>query len=562
MNVKKAINPKCVFRAYVVLLVIVKMILTAGIRVWATVDSPYDDGMMIQDATNLINHKWLGNFNQYTLAKGIAYPLYVSVMSKFGVPLLLSIVLLSFAACLTFTLVMRKLISNRLLLALLYTVLMFNPMSTYFWTFNRVYRDSVYSYFVIFLFAFLIAIFLNRFGSLRKTVLLGIGSGLSLAAVWLAREDSPWVAPFVAVALLITVAGILLHKDLQHKIKRLLALAVTPVILAIAVLGVSFINDRFYGVFLTNEFTGGALPSLIKELQSIKPDTWSPHVPIPKSTREKAYSVSPTFAKVEPYLENHGFVVQAGGNPTCDLFVWAMVDSVQQSGITDGRSSQEFYQKSAQEIHKAAQNGQLKTRGGFISVFLSPWDSRYIRPFLVSLKSSVRMTVLFQDYNGQMLQTTNSVSSGSESQIRQLEQITGNLAFYKNEDIPNRQGKINFLNAITSVYAKCNPVLIIAGLLGYLYLSFRFLLNRRAKKSVLFEEWVILTGLWLSCLLRLILISYSNASCNFVLYPMYLAPAYWLMTMASFSGLLITCTDIFKRYRLVKTLKTSDQDIH
>lgn len=548
MRFREIRKPKYLFRCYIVLLLIIKLVLTAGIRVWATTDSPYDDGMMIQNAANLIAGKWLGAFNQYTLAKGVTFPLYTAMLNKLGIPLLLSIVFLCFFACLAFVLAIRKLIPNRFLLALLYTVLMFNPISTYFWTFNRVYRESIYSYLVIFLFSFIIAIFLNRFGSVRRVTLLGVGAGISLAAVWLAREDSPWVMPFVVVALAITAIGICLRKNLQHKAKRLLALAVTPAILIISVWGVSCINNRMYGVFLANEFTGGSLPVLMKELQSIKPDEWSPRTPIPKSTREAAYAVSPTFAKLKPYLENHGFVVLEKGNPTCDLLVWSVVDSVEQSGMTSAQASQLFYQKSAQEIQTAINQGKLKTRGGYTSVFLSPWDNRYIQPLFTSLLTTIKMTVFFEDSNGQPIPASNSVSSGSEIQLRQLEQVTNNLAYYTPADIPKKQGKIDLLNTITSIYKICNPAITIVGLLCYIYLFIQFIRNIRSKKGGLFEPWILLTGLWMSYLLRLALLAYSNVSCNFMLYPMYLAPSYWLILLSSFSSILIAGQDLFTRY--------------
>lgn len=543
---KKFFNSKTIFTLYILLILFIKILFSTGLKVWAFGENHYDDGMMIRDAIKLIDYKWLGHFDQYTLAKGITFPLFLAFINKIGLPYLLSVVLLEFAASLSFVLVIRKLIPNRFLLAVLYTILMFNPISTYYWTLNRVYRDSIYSYLVIFLFSAVIALFLNRYEPVKKLILPGIGAGLSLSAVWLAREDSPWIIPFVGLALAVIVVSVLLNKEIRQKSKRLLIVAFVPVILIVNILGVSAINYFAYGVFATNEFTGGSLPALIKELQSIQPDTWMAKVPVPKSTREKAYAVSPTFAKLKPVLENHAFVAAAKGNPTCDMFAWAVVDSVQFAGITDGRASQEFYKKSAEEIQAAVNKGELKTRGGYISVFESPWDSRYITPLFETLKDTIHMTVYLQSDkaagNGQ-LYAKNMNSSGSEAQIRDIEKVTNNLTYYTSQEIPTRQKKVDLINKITDIYSKLNPFFTVVGLICYLYLFARLLLSIRSKKFIHFEAWLILTGLYLSYLLRLLLISYSNVSCNYMLYPMYFGPCYWLIVMATFTGILITVKD-------------------
>ncbi|MFT9078265.1 hypothetical protein [Ethanoligenens sp.] len=545
MKFKNRINKKTLFWSYLVLMLVVKLFLSTGFRVWAFGDNPYDDGMMVLEATKLIDYKWLGHFTQYTLAKGMIFPLYLCLINKIGLPFLFSMVLLSFGACVTFVLAIRKLIPNRLLLALFFTVLMFNPISNYYWTFNRVYRDSIYSYLVIFSFSFIIALFLNRTGTLRKTFFLSIGTGISLAAVWLAREDSPWIVPYVGLALLITVVSILLNKELHHKFKRLLAIGITPAILIISILGVSTINYIGYGVFATNEFTGGSLPVLMKELQSIKPDVWMAKVPIPESTREKAYAVSPTFAKLKPVLETHGFVTLSNGNPTCDMLVWAVVDSVQYAGMTDGKSSQLFYKKAAAEIQSAIDKGELQTRGGYVSVFESPWDNRYITPLLQSLSEAIHMTVSMKGYHSAHLEVQNVPSSGTDAQIRQIEEVTNNLAYYKSEVLPERKSKADFLSQVRLLYEMCNPAITALGILCYIYIFIRFLLSIRSKKYVHFEAWIILTGLYLSYLLRLSLICYSNVSCNFMLYPMYLAPAYWLILMTTFLSIMIAGKDLW-----------------
>lgn len=568
MKIKKYINKKSTFIAYLIFILLIRLYLATGVRVWAFAENHYDDGMMLRDAANLIANNWLGTFDQYTLAKGITFPLYLALIHLIGIPFLFANVLMCFAASFLFIMVLRKIIQNKIALAVIYTVLMFNPIASASWTFNRAYRDSLYSYLVVILFSFIIAIYLNRKGTVSKNFLCSIGAGFFLSAVWLAREDSPWVAPFVVVALIITAYFILFDKQLKQKAMRLAVLAIIPILLVCSILTVSTINYIHYGVFMTNEYTGGYLPKLFKALTIIQPDEWIPQVPIPKSTREKAYEVSPTFAKLKPTLENHTFVVEGKGNATCSMLAWAVIDSVQWYGFKDAKSSQEFYKKSAEEINAAIKERKLPVRGGYIFMFESPWDNRYIKPLIKSLLETLHMTIymasspssmpenipeeyrnmFISEFGNKPLSGKNMESSGTNEQIRKLEYITNELAYYKGETIPKRQGKLNIANNISKIYYKVNPIIFIIGLLSYIYITLRFIFNIKNKKYCLRDEWIILTGLFLAYFLRLLLISYTDVCSIYMKYPMYLAPCYWLILMATFTSIFISVNDINKTF--------------
>jgi hypothetical protein len=553
MRTKKHTTKKSFFTIYIFVILLIRLILATGVRVWAFSDNQYDDGMMLRDAANLIAGNWLGKFDQYTLAKGITFPLYLSIIHKIGLPFIFGNVLLCFAASLTFVMVIKKIIQNRNSLIIIYTILMFNPIASASWTFQRAYRDSIYSYLVVILFSLIIAIYLNRDGSLQKISLYSIMSGFFLSAVWLAREDSPWVMPFVVVAIIITGFSIFFNKKCKQKIEKFLTLTLIPIFLILSIIVVSTINYVHYGVFATNEYTGGYLPDLFKSLTVIQPDDWLPDVPIPKSTREKAYEVSPTFAKLKPVLENHVFVATANGNASCSMLAWAIIDSVEYYGLKDGKSSQMFYKKSSQEINDAIKDGKLKTRGGYLFMFESPWNNRYIKPLIKSLVETLRMTIHMSEYKDMPLSAVNMNSFGTNDQVRELEYITNNLSYYKDEKISKRQTKLDIMNRISAIYYDLNPFFFVIGLLGYLYIALRFILSIQPKRYFLKDEFIILSGLFLSYILRLLLISYTDVCSIFMKYPMYLAPSYWLVLM-------FTSTSIFVAYRdIVKSLNSKSK---
>lgn len=540
----KIFNKNTFFWAFILFMLLVKILLAMGLRTFAYAEDHYDDGMMIHGAVNLINYRWLGDYTQYTLAKGAAFPIYLMLIHHIGMPYLIANTLMCFASSLAFILVIRKIIPNRLVLCIFYVVLMFNPINFTAWTFNRVYRDSIYSYLVVLLFSFIIAIYLNRKGKISKIILYAVGAGFFLSAAWLAREDSAWVLPFVAAALILTGCFVAFDKKVLHKARRLAALAIVPVFLVVSILAVSIANYRCYGVFATTELSGGSLPKLVKELSIIQPDQWMARSSIPESSRLKAYEVSPTFAKIKPTLEKHPFVVYANKNPSCQMLVWALLDSTEWFGKKDGWSSQKFYQKSADEIQDAINKGKIRTRGGYVHMFVSPWDNRYLYPLFRTFFVTTRMTVFMNNFDRTILNAGNSATSGSKEQVRQLEYVTNSLVYYKDEPIPARQNKIDLANKISMIYHKLNPFFSALGGMCYLYILLRFLLSIRSKKFILFDAWIITTGIYLSYVLRLLLISYTDISAEFSKYPMYLAAAYWLLPMAVFTSIFVAGKDI------------------
>lgn len=534
-------NPakKRLYWGYLFLVLLVRLLLVSGLRVWAVADDRYDDGLMITLASKLMKYRWLGEYNQGTLVKGVTFPFYLMILNKLGLPFVFANVLLCFAACLAFITAAGRFIRSRAVLCGIFTLLMFNPLTSASWTLNRVYRDSIYSQIVLLLFAFVIELFAGRSGSARRYCVYAAAAGLMLAAVWHVREDSAWVLPFVLAALIVTALFIVFDKGLPKKALRLAATAAVPGILVLSILAVCTVNYLSYGIFVQNTLMGGSLPRLVKDLSCIKPDEFLPQVPVPASTRQKAYAVSPAFQKVEPVLEGHGFVKIAHQNPHCQMLVWALMDSVYTMGDKSARASQAFYKQSAVEIEQAAKKGELPTRGGYVHMFVSPWDNRYIGPMKTAFGQVLAMTVHMSDCNSQTLACKNlpiltqeQPTAGSDAQVQLTETVTNSLAYKVGEQMPQRQKRIDFLNKIAGLYNKLNAPFTLLGFICYLLLTVRLLWQLFTKRKPAFEGWLIITGLALSYLIRLLLISYTDVSACYSNYYMYLAPCYWLLLAA------------------------------
>ena len=105
------------------------------------VNSGYDDGLFVRQATHLSTGQWLGSFDNLTLAKGSAYPAFIASMHALHVPLKVGeqLTFLLAAACLAACV---WVVTRRLAAATaVYAVLALDPAS-FGVVASRVLRDS------------------------------------------------------------------------------------------------------------------------------------------------------------------------------------------------------------------------------------------------------------------------------------------------------------------------------------------------------------------------------------------------------------------------------------
>lgn len=533
-------NRKRLYYFYIIGVLFIKLFLVSPLRIFAITNASYDDAMMVNHANSLLSFNWLGQYSQLTLSKGIVFPIYLSVLHKLSISYLLANNLLCFFTALFFIVVVSKMIRSRILLAALYTILMFNPITYAVGTYQRVYRDSIYQYLVILLFSFIIAIYLNKENSIKKLLLYSMGSSIFLCLVWFAREDSLWVIPFVAAALIISACFVIFNKKTTKKAFRLLCIVLPILTLLGCHTIIAATNYKYYGVFITNDYIEGNFPKAYKALSLVKPVDWQATVPVTKLTREKIYAVSPSFAKLKPYLEKNPIETLTKGNADGGHFPWALRDSVSLAGIKDAKSQQIFYQKLANEINNAVASGKLEGRSGYIFTFVSPWDNRYLNPLKDSFNQSMDMVINFKDISFTPLNST-----GNNSSVKNFELITNSPAYYVSDKISFSK-KLNIISYIANFYTKCNVFFSLIGMICYCYITVKLVSSLKSKKYLLFDEWVILTGLILSFLIRLILTSYTSVSSFPANNYMYLAVAYWIILIFAFSSIFITVKDINK----------------
>jgi hypothetical protein len=409
-------------------LALVKLWLVSGLTLFAIHNAGRDDRLFLDLASALLSGNWLGPYNNLTLAKGPFYPLWIAATFLFGVPLLLAQHILYVAACAIFIIAIRPLLSKQSILFLVWTILLFNPMSYTDEVTTRVIREGIYPSLTVLVAASAVGILARHDRPLKNLLPWSSCLGFSLSAFWLTREEGVWMIPFVL--LIVGFAVVRMRQRQPNRWRLLSSICVLPFcIWLIAIGAVAGINKVRYGIFTTVEFKSHDFLAAYGALSRVKHSHWRPYCPVPKETRERIYKISPAFAELAPFLEGNIGAVWTTYSchwvSLCDdmgggWFMWALRDAAAAAGhYTSAESAANYYRHVATEINAACAGGQIECGAARVSM-MPPWHSEYASPFLNSL---VRGAVFLSRFEG--FHAHSSPSTGTEESLILFRDLTG-----------------------------------------------------------------------------------------------------------------------------------------
>lgn len=390
--------------AAVLLTTALSVLLRAHVPITLLNLSIVDDILYQREAERILAGDWLGAYDRLTLSKGPAYPLFVAAMSSIGLPLKIGEQLTWLAASTIVAVAVWAVLRRRWLAVAVYIALALNPM-LFSATGTSVLRDNWYGSLAL---LFVGSVFVLVFGSLNGThlagrIAVGVVAGLSGAAYWLCREEGVWIVPGLGVI----VVGLGFVRW-RHRRSGSTSTRSWPVRAAgglvpmvIAVIGfitpiyvVVSVNEREYGLALTNDLTSGAFARAYADWSRVDSGPLREKFPINRDQRNAVYAISPTARQLRPYLEtdqNVWRVLACGTRPatTCDLpgalISWALRDAATLAGqFTDGPATQAFFTRLSQEIGDACDDGRLTCRPRLPAV-LQPLQQVAVRPLAASM---------------------------------------------------------------------------------------------------------------------------------------------------------------------------------
>lgn len=336
-----------------------------------------DDALFTEQASHLLNGRWLGPYSMWTIAKGPGYPIFLAVLYKAHLPLALTQHAVHLVAAGVTAVALARLARSRTLGVVVYCVLALDPSYLGRWA-STVSRDVLYgplSLLVVGLCLLLVAylpVVARRGTGWTVAAAVAGGGALGGAAVgyYLTRDERPWLVPAVLAVGLAAVAA--WRRDIGDRPTlvrcaggALVALLVAGGTGAWAIGQVADRNEAAYGTRVIADLAEGEIVRAYAEWQRVDVGEPVPLVPVTRAQLDAVFEVSPSAAELEPWLSGQlvaKWVDQRCGDTidsrTCEYsgsaFVWALREAATQTGhMRTGGDAQRYFATVADEIADA-----------------------------------------------------------------------------------------------------------------------------------------------------------------------------------------------------------------
>lgn len=550
---KLATLKKYRFIICIIVFAIIKQILVANIPITPYPNQGYDDNMMVDMAVQIRAGDWLGEYTSNTLVKGPFFPFLLAVINYLGFSYIGVMNLIYTIACIYFIYTIKDIFKTKKSLFAIYLVLLFNPVSYAFWTLQRVYRNGITLAQAIVVIGSLFAMYQRRNKKVRDMLHFAIIGGLTLASLWLTREDGIWILPFVLVVTLIVLISILYMNIKEKKKFKITKTLVGKVIVSILPLIILFgsinvirtINYAKYGVYVYNEINDGYFGKVIKAMYSVKTDEDIQYVTVTRNKLNKIYEYSETLSSIRPQMEASMDAWDYNDRHPGDTqvedgwFWWALKEAGENAGIYENaQTANEFYRKVYEEIEQAKKDGNLETQMSMPSNLMSPWKASY---WVELPKTMIEITwyiINFED-----VETVNyAVDIPDDADgIRRFEAFTNNLAVGNTEDTnadyitKYAEKYVERLNFIGNIYQISGAVIAIIAFICYIIMTMKLIKSK--DKSDTLDAWLLITGVGLSLVVLILGVSYNHITSCYSKYYMYLSGAYPLVTIVCIASI-------------------------
>ncbi|PST47612.1 hypothetical protein COO72_12125 [Bifidobacterium callitrichos] len=326
-----------------------------------------DDGLMVREAIGQTPA------DQLTLAKRPGYPMFLRLVHFSHVPLTVVIALCWIAAALCLAWVVWRIGGGRIATFVAFTLALWCPVGFDARIGQVAYRGSIIAPSVLVLAASLTAMFVSR--SWLERLLWAVAAGSSSAFIWLAKEDSLWIVPMIAVAL---VACII--RSLTVERRKVLGVIVVLPALVLPIVGDAVMRlraERDWGVAMLDTRTEGELAGFASRIYRIKSSNrtykrWSPDDAI-----DKALRAAPELESLRPYLM-HGMYRETMGDGKGiygDHIMWQLRSAITQANGNQWPSEtdlQRIFAQANKELDAAEERGDFEYDGGFSPSRLAP----------------------------------------------------------------------------------------------------------------------------------------------------------------------------------------------
>jgi hypothetical protein len=419
------------------------MLLTMNTPLVIMVWQNYDDNLFVRLGQYLAVGHWLGPFNQFTLMKGPGYPLFLAASYWSGLPVTFTEGLFYCLALGTCSIIVLRVTKSRLVALALFLGALFHPKM--FET-ARILRDVIYvsqSILVISVFSYCLLVAEGR----RSRMLSALVAGCLFGWFWLTREEGVWLLPGMAFLVVYAVLRKRTGQATQSWVKPTLV-----------IFGVSFViqllfatlNYFAYGKFIGVDFKERHFQAALSAMESVQVGTPIPYVNVPRAARMQIYAISPSFARLRPYIDPSPGPSpwEAGGckfrPTTCGdigngFFMWAVRDAAAAVGeYSSPKVAARFFKEITKDIHSACNDGRLRCK-----TWVIPYMPR-ITPQQIHEIPKSSVTLLYDVVQpGKYPEAAKADVTGPENQFRSTLDFLNHPVHYPLADAPSLNLEIN-----------------------------------------------------------------------------------------------------------------------
>ncbi len=545
---KKKSKEKIAITLFLIITIIAKIWLIKVQPVRYLPTNKYDDGLMVNMANNLLQGKWLGEYNCLTLVKGIFTPLFIAITKIIGIPFLIGQDLFYDISCIFVIYVVGKILKNKKLLGIIYICLIFNPI-TYSAELCRVYRDGIYSGLTMFLIGFAYIIFLNRRENIQKQIKYFVGLGITLSSLYLCREETIWLLPFVLMSTIITMIFIAKDKNINNTKKRLLLYLIPIGIVIVNNLLVCTINYKNYGVFELNQYWSKEFKSAYGALTRVKPKETYSRVPVSQETMKRIYEISPKFKELENYLsgEEGKRWSKCGDGQYGEIqggwLHWALIRAVEEQGYyKDAKTANKYYQELADEINNAIDNGKIEGYQEKRVSIVPKFSYKEILETFIKSEKAIKYQTKYYLVNTEVQWSYKD----DEKDVTMWQNVTTS----KTDFVEKYTGKfdklkLEILKNIKIIYEKVNPCLFIISIICLIVEVIYFIRNKEKN----YKQILLILGLATLYYCRIFIITFTSITMySTAMNSMYLANTYGIQILFSLCSIVFCMNNInFKK---------------
>ncbi|WP_022748660.1 hypothetical protein [Lachnobacterium bovis] len=503
-----------------------------------------DDGLLYMFADRIKENKYLGDYNSRTLVKGISYSLLLAFNSISGLSYSMVLSILDVLSAYVFVKAFEKKIPNKFVLAVMYILILFNPVNLDNSVRQRMYRNALVPDMVVLTFSLLIGLFFRRNDRLKIQLKWAVSAGIALSFFYHLREDSFWIMPFVIVVTLLQIINLFFFNNKKNNVdksfkslcKRILVYVVPICILTGYTLSIMVVNKKHYGIFVVNDRSQSYFADAMQDIYRIDAKNENDIIWVSQDAIRIALNNSKSLRKIEAPLKEIYGRWGNGEDISGDLFSWIFRSAAEEKNFyKDANTANKYWSNVHKELKQAEQSGKIKTKSGiyFTKQARCIEISQMPRFFKLTVKNLTKVGRYSFCHMDQRIE-----SYGNQVDIRRYEAEYG---VYANLSLNVGDPKVSYAENITKFsndnikkYQEYSKYINGISFLSYIVLTIITLYQLVKKKYCNFEIWLMITGIILSAFVLMFGVTFFTIWLAETTIVFYGAGAYSLIQLAKY----------------------------